>query len=25
VQQMEQFFFGQGSSLPKEYIPPAPK
>ena len=25
VQQLEQFFFGQGSSLPKEYVPPAAK
>jgi Fe-S cluster biosynthesis and repair protein YggX len=25
VQQMEQFFFGEGSVLPKEYVPPAPK
>jgi|SRR4051812_8666374 Fe-S cluster biosynthesis and repair protein YggX len=25
VQQLEQFFFGQGSTLPKEYVPPAPK
>jgi Fe-S cluster biosynthesis and repair protein YggX len=23
VQQMEQFFFGQGAALPKEYVPPA--
>jgi Fe-S cluster biosynthesis and repair protein YggX len=22
VKQMEQFFFGEGSSLPKEYVPP---
>jgi len=25
VQQLEQFFFGQGSSLPKEYVPPTAK
>jgi Fe-S cluster biosynthesis and repair protein YggX len=25
VQQMELFFFGEGSALPKEYVPPAPK
>ena len=25
VAQMEQFFFGEGSTLPKEYVPPAPK
>jgi Fe-S cluster biosynthesis and repair protein YggX len=23
VKQMEQFFFGQGATLPKEYVPPA--
>ncbi len=23
VEQMEMFFFGEGSSLPKEYVPPA--
>ena len=23
VKQMEQFFFGQGAALPKEYVPPA--
>jgi Fe-S cluster biosynthesis and repair protein YggX len=22
VQQMEQFFFGEGAALPKEYVPP---
>ncbi len=22
IRQMEQFFFGEGSSLPKEYVPP---
>jgi Fe-S cluster biosynthesis and repair protein YggX len=25
VQQLEQFFFGQGSTLPKEYVPPTAK
>jgi Fe-S cluster biosynthesis and repair protein YggX len=25
VQQLEQFFFGQGSAVPKEYVPPAAK
>jgi len=25
VKQLEQFFFGEGSALPKEYVPPAPK
>jgi Fe-S cluster biosynthesis and repair protein YggX len=24
VQQMEQFFFGQGSTLPSEFVPPKP-
>jgi hypothetical protein len=24
VEQMEAFFFGSGSSLPKEYVPPKP-
>jgi Fe-S cluster biosynthesis and repair protein YggX len=23
VKQMEQFFFGEGATLPKEYVPPA--
>jgi Fe-S cluster biosynthesis and repair protein YggX len=23
VKQMEQFFFGEGAALPKEYVPPA--
>ena len=23
IRQMEQYFFGEGSSLPKEYVPPA--
>lgn len=23
VKQMEQFFFGEGTTLPKEYVPPA--
>ena len=23
VRQMEQFFFGEGAALPKEYVPPA--
>jgi Fe-S cluster biosynthesis and repair protein YggX len=23
VKQMEEFFFGQGATLPKEYVPPA--
>ncbi len=23
VKQMEQFFFGEGSAVPKEYVPPA--
>ncbi|HWR35891.1 MAG TPA: oxidative damage protection protein [Clostridia bacterium] len=23
VQQMEQYFFGEGAELPKEYVPPA--
>ncbi len=23
VEQMEQFFFGEGSALPKEFVPPA--
>jgi Fe-S cluster biosynthesis and repair protein YggX len=22
VQQLEQYFFGEGSALPKEYVPP---
>jgi Fe-S cluster biosynthesis and repair protein YggX len=25
VKQMEQFFFGEGAAMPKEYVPPAPK
>jgi len=25
VKQMEEFFFGEGATLPKEYVPPAPK
>lgn len=25
VKQMEQFFFGEGAALPKEYVPPTPK
>jgi Fe-S cluster biosynthesis and repair protein YggX len=25
VKQMEQFFFGQGATLPKEYVPPTSK
>jgi Fe-S cluster biosynthesis and repair protein YggX len=25
VKQMEQFFFGEGSALPKEYVPPVQK
>ena len=25
VQQLYQFFFGQGAALPKEYVPPAQK
>ena len=24
VEQMQEYFFGEGSALPKEYIPPAP-
>jgi Fe-S cluster biosynthesis and repair protein YggX len=23
VQQLEQYFFGEGSALPKEYVPPS--
>jgi Fe-S cluster biosynthesis and repair protein YggX len=23
VEQMEQFFFGEGSALPQEYVPPS--
>jgi Fe-S cluster biosynthesis and repair protein YggX len=25
VKQMEQYFFGEGAALPKEYVPPAAK
>jgi Fe-S cluster biosynthesis and repair protein YggX len=25
VKQMEQYFFGEGSAVPKEYVPPVPK
>jgi Fe-S cluster biosynthesis and repair protein YggX len=25
VKQLEQFFFGEGSAVPKEYVPPAQK
>ncbi|HEY6767516.1 MAG TPA: oxidative damage protection protein [Candidatus Sulfotelmatobacter sp.] len=25
VKQMEQYFFGEGSAVPKEYVPPAAK
>jgi Fe-S cluster biosynthesis and repair protein YggX len=25
VKQMEQFFFGEGAAMPKEYVPPAQK
>ncbi len=25
VKHMEQFFFGQGAAMPKEYVPPTPR
>ena len=25
VKQLDQFFFGEGSAVPKEYVPPAQK
>jgi hypothetical protein len=25
VKQLEQYFFGEGSAVPKEYVPPAQK